>query len=280
MLPDLVQKDDAVPDDHARKGNHADDGNESYRLPCDKERQNRPDETERPGHDGDDELGYRPQLEDEDHKNEEDHDRHGLENVLHRLVAPFGGSVFFKRVSVGEACLEGSEVVIVEFLHEGVCHDAVLAVSAERDRRLQVSSPDGADFILIGNIGKLPERHVASVSYMDRHGGKVGQLGRILSFELEGNRDELVALVRFSDLVAGKLRVQVERYGIVVDAELADAVLIDFQLDGRHFFRPVKACIHDVRILPHDVERFDGKLGCLLIVLADQAEHDRVIGRS
>ena len=113
---------------------------------------------------------------------------------------------------------------------------------------------------------------------MDRHGGKVGQLGRILSFELEGNRDELVALVRFSDLVAGKLRVQVERYGIVVDAELADAVLIDFQLDGRHFFRPVKACIHDVRILPHDVERFAGKLGCLLIVLADQAEHDRVIG--
>ena len=83
MLPDLIQKDDAVADDHAGQRDEADDGNEADRLPRHEKGQYRTDETEWPGHDRHDELGNISQLEHQYHEDKEDHHRHGTYDVGH-----------------------------------------------------------------------------------------------------------------------------------------------------------------------------------------------------
>ena len=56
MLTDLIQKDDAVADDHPRQRNEADDSDEADRLPRHQKCQDRTDEAEGTGHDSHDKL--------------------------------------------------------------------------------------------------------------------------------------------------------------------------------------------------------------------------------
>ena len=91
---------------------------------------------------------------------------------------------------------------VVQFIDYGIGCLIPAGFSADSDGRVQITPPDRARFILIGNIRDFPKGHIPSVSYMDRKGRKIGQSRRIASFQPEADRHELISLIGFRHFIA------------------------------------------------------------------------------
>ena len=112
---------------------------------------------------------------------------------------------------------------------------------------------------------------------MHGKGGEICQAGHIVPFQLEGNRDQLVALVGLGHFVARELHVKVLGHGVIVDAQLTHFVLVDMKLHHGCFLRPIEAGVGDIRMLLHDVQGFFRQFRRFFHRVPGQAEHDGIL---